>query len=185
MSLIPRLDSDFTFAPLFRFLDEFSTYSRDGVDTETFTPKFDIHEHKHSYSLHGELPGVEKKDVEIEWNDPQVSLSLFKSSLTCKSLLMYRFFILSAPRLTNYGTAKTIHIHGKTEKSYESPKEGEEIEGTKIWRSERKTGEFSRTFAFPKPVDQEHVKATMKNGILNISVPKAKKQQEQKKITIS
>ncbi|KAN0090103.1 HSP20-like chaperone [Hyaloscypha variabilis] len=150
MSLIPRLDSDFTFAPLFRFLDEFSTYSRDGVDTETFTPKFDIHEHKHSYSLHGELPGVEKKDVEIEWND-----------------------------------AQTIHIHGKTEKSYESPKEGEEIEGTKIWRSERKTGEFSRTFAFPKPVDQEHVKATMKNGILNISVPKAKKQQEQKKITIS
>lgn len=81
---------------------------------------------------------------------------------------------------------QTIHIHGKTEKSYESPKEGEEAEGGgKIWRSERKTGEFSRTFAFPQPVDQENVKATMKNGILNLSVPKMKKAPAQKKITIS
>jgi HSP20 family protein len=40
-------------------------------------------------------------------------------------------------------------------------------------------------FSFPQPVDQEHVKASMKNGILSLSVPKAKKEQAQKKITIS
>ncbi len=84
MSLIPRLDSDFTFAPLFRFLDDFSTYSRDGVDTETFTPKFDVQEHKRSYSLQGEFPGGDKKDVEIEWNDPQVSSGPFKYFLAAR-----------------------------------------------------------------------------------------------------
>ncbi|KAE9366291.1 HSP20-like chaperone [Stipitochalara longipes BDJ] len=150
MSLIPRLDSDFNFTPFFRFLDDFYNYPRDLIETQTFTPKFDIQGHKHAYNLHGELRGVEKKDIEIEWSDPQ-----------------------------------TICIHDKTEKSYESSKEGEEVEGAKIWRSERRTGDFSCTFAFPKPFDQEGVKATMKNGILNLSVPKAKKELEQKKITIS
>jgi HSP20 family protein len=74
MSLIPRpsLDSDLTFTPLFRFLDEFNNYSGGLADSPAFTPKFDIHEHKHSFSLHGELPGVEKKDVEIDFSDPQV-----------------------------------------------------------------------------------------------------------------
>jgi HSP20 family protein len=79
MSLIPRplVESDLTFTPLFRFLDDFNKYSGDLAETKSFTPKFDIQEHKHSYSLHGELPGVEKKDVEIEWSDPQVCFYLF------------------------------------------------------------------------------------------------------------
>lgn len=41
-------------------------------DLDTYMPKFDMAEHKDSYSLHGELPGVEVKDVEIEFSDPQV-----------------------------------------------------------------------------------------------------------------
>lgn len=44
---------------------------------------------------------------------------------------------------------QTVKIRGKSETSYESPKEGEEgTEGQgKVWRSERKVGEFSRTFS--------------------------------------
>jgi len=153
MSLIPRpfVDADLGFTPFFRFLDDFSNYAGE-LQTPGFTPKFDIQEHRHSYSLHGELPGVERKDVEIEFTDP-----------------------------------KTIRIHGKSETSYESPKEGEEgTEGQgKVWRSERKVGEFSRSFSFPQPVDQDRVQASMKNGILSLSVPKIKKHPETKKITIS
>ncbi|KAH8679705.1 HSP20-like chaperone [Tricladium varicosporioides] len=152
MSLIqrPLFDTDLTFTPLFRFLDDFNNYSGNAGEVRGFTPKFDVEEHKHSYSLYGELPGVEKKDVEIDFTDPQ-----------------------------------TIHIHGRTETSYTSPKEGEESEGGKIWRSERKVGEFSRSFSFPQPVNQEGVKASMKNGILSLSVPKMKGGNQVKKITIS
>ncbi|KAL9605105.1 MAG: hypothetical protein Q9219_000039 [cf. Caloplaca sp. 3 TL-2023] len=49
--------------------------------------------------------------------------------------------------------------------------------GHKYWVSERSVGEFERTFSFPGKVDQEAVKASLKNGILSIIVPKAAKQE--------
>lgn len=45
----------------------------------------------------------------------------------------------------------------------------------KRWISERRTGEFSRSFAFPSRVDQEAVKASLKDGILSITLPFAPK----------
>lgn len=47
----------------------------------------------------------------------------------------------------------------------------------KYWVSERSVGEFQRTFSFPGKVDQEAVKASLKNGILSVIVPKAAKQE--------
>lgn len=70
-------NTDASFTPFFRFLDDFDSYSRSlpGMrELDKFTPRFDMTEHKDSYSLHGELPGVESKDVEIEFSDPQVRL---------------------------------------------------------------------------------------------------------------
>ena len=46
-------------------------------------------------------------------------------------------------------------------------------DGSGYWISERSVGEFARTFSFPKQVEQENVKASLKNGILSIIVPKA------------
>lgn len=48
---------------------------------------------------------------------------------------------------------------------------------SKYWVSERSVGEFQRTFSFPGKVDQEAVKASLRNGILSIIVPKAAKQE--------
>jgi len=44
----------------------------------------------------------------------------------------------------------------------------------KYWISERSTGSFRRSFSFPNRVDHEAVKASLKNGVLSIVVPKAK-----------
>lgn len=52
----------------------------------------------------------------------------------------------------------------------------------KYWVSERSVGQFQRRFEFPGRVDQESVKASLKNGILSVIVPKAVK--AEKKITI-
>ena len=49
--------------------------------------------------------------------------------------------------------------------------------GHRYWVSERSVGQFQRTFSFPGKVDQEAVKASLKNGILSIIVPKAAKQE--------
>ncbi|KAL8730456.1 MAG: hypothetical protein Q9166_004094 [cf. Caloplaca sp. 2 TL-2023] len=48
---------------------------------------------------------------------------------------------------------------------------------SRYWVSERSVGEFQRTFSFPGKVDQEAVKASLKNGILSIVVPKAARQE--------
>jgi len=48
-----------------------------------------------------------------------------------------------------------------------------EAPASRYWVSERSIGEFQRTFSFPARVDQDAVRASLKNGILQISVPKA------------
>lgn len=40
------------------------------------------------------------------------------------------------------------------------------------WIAERSIGEFQRTFSFPVRVEQDNVRAALKNGILSIIVPK-------------
>ena len=42
------------------------------------------------------------------------------------------------------------------------------------WVSERSVGEFKRSFRFPGHVDQEGVKASLKDGLLQVVIPKAK-----------
>lgn len=51
------------------------------------------------------------------------------------------------------------------------------------WLSERFVGQFSRSFSFSERVDQEAVRASLKNGILSIVVPKAAKP-ENRRISI-
>ncbi|KAI6247079.1 heat shock protein [Erysiphe necator] len=175
MALFPRsfiTNDQSAFPPIFRLLDEFDQYSR-SVDRpnqhsslKTFTPKFDIKELRDSYQLHGELPGIDQKDVEIEFTDA--------STLTIKGRSERSYTNESADEKS--GGKAEGNADGKDKK------DKKETENT-FWVMERSVGEFSRSFGFPVPVDQDAVKASMKNGILSVIVPKAKKQ-ENKKITI-
>jgi HSP20 family molecular chaperone IbpA len=54
----------------------------------------------------------------------------------------------------------------------------------KYWLSERSVGEFTRCFIFHVRVDQDHVQASIKNGLLSVVVPKAQ-EQDSRKIPIS
>jgi HSP20 family protein len=46
-------------------------------------------------------------------------------------------------------------------------------EGYAVHRQERGAVRFARTFAFPCKVDVEHVTATVKNGMLTVTLPKS------------
>lgn len=46
--------------------------------------------------------------------------------------------------------------------------------------TERTLGDFERRFTFPVGIDQDGVRASMKNGILTIVVPKAEKSTKRK-----
>ncbi|KAH9909255.1 HSP20-like chaperone [Xylariomycetidae sp. FL2044] len=65
------------FTGLFRLIDDFDKYQGGGQSqngrhqVQSFHPKFDMRETENNFELHGELPGIEKANVHIEFTDPQ------------------------------------------------------------------------------------------------------------------
>ena len=55
-----------------------------------------------------------------------------------------------------------------------------EADDTRAYRRERVYGSFVRSFSLPKTVDATRISATYKNGILEITVPKAEEAKPRK-----
>lgn len=192
-----------SFQPLFRMLDDFDRYSRVGggehsarSHLKTFSPKWDLVETKTAFELHGELPGIEQKDVDIEFSDSHTLTIKGRTEHSYSSGTPPAGFVEDAPAQGaiegSNGHKATVEdadegAEGSTQitkqEQPKNPKQPKEPE-TKYWVSERSVGTFSRSFTFPDLVDHNGVKASMKNGVLSIHVPKAKKP-EARKITIS
>jgi len=198
MSLFPRNFHN-EFSPIFRLMDDYANLTRSGFpevkSLRTFQPKFDVSETKEGYNLHGELPGIDQKNISIEWSDG--------NTITISGRTESRYE--SGPdsqeqgRVTEAGEESKSHqptVEDEAGASSETPKEtSTEVTTTnnaqevskasapKYWVSERSVGEFHRSFSFPARVDQDAVKASLKNGILEIVVPKAAKPAN-KKISI-
>lgn len=189
-----RLYTDQGFGPLFRLLDDFDSYSRQQSphhrhlrSIPSFQPKFDVRELKDRYELHGELAGMKKENVEIEFSDPHTMLirgrierSYASGSPAEKAEDSSGGAITEEDEQHKKETTATV----EDEKSEVSPAEStgevskheKQPEDTaKYWVSERSIGEFSRTFSFPGHIDQQGVKASFKDGVLSVVVPKAKK----------
>ena len=50
-----------------------------------------------------------------------------------------------------------------------------------VWHlSERRYGQFSRSFVLPRDVDQENIHASFDNGVLKVSVPKSERARRRK-----
>jgi HSP20 family protein len=201
MSLFPRFAQEVS--PLFRVLDDYERASRhfnNSLSSEfrSFQPKFDVKELKDSYELHGELPGIEQKDVSIEWTDGN---TLAISGRTEKTLERgtrpsAAGTIEEAPDASSDTQAAPEAESSTGNEHYQKPSVtddgaddvstvattnagevvksgGNQQQEAKYWVSERSVGEFHRSFSFPTRVDHEAVKASLKNGILSIVVPKA------------
>jgi len=165
---------------------------------KTFNPKFDVKEISDAYELHGELPGIEQSQVEIEFTDSQTLSIKGRVERTYQSGKSPAGLIdpsKTAGVIEDNHTAShkaTVededHPENQTKPSTEVAKVADGNKPTepdaKFWVSERSVGEFSRSFTFPVRVEQDAVTASMKNGILSIVVPKAKKH-EGRKITIA
>lgn len=99
-------------------------------DISTVQPVVNVEETENEYLISAELPGMDKKDINISIEDNVLSISGEKKS-----------------------ESKT------DEKNYH--------------RFERSYGKFYRSFELPHVVDRENIDASYKNGVLNISLPKA------------
>jgi len=205
---------DPSFTPLFRLLHDFDSYSRSNQpeggrrkssQLPLVNPKFDIHETPTSFELHGELPGIQRQNVNIEFTDgqtimihgrieraysagtpPSAPLDAAKSGgaiteagedhasshkATVEDEADEEVKEKGRDRGSDGNTAQVAHHHGAQARARnQQPQE-------KYWVTERTVGEFSRSFTFPTLVDHDAVSARLDNGILNITVPKAKKRE--------
>ncbi|KAI5309487.1 hypothetical protein KEM55_003136 [Ascosphaera atra] len=200
----------------------------------SFTPKFDVREKDDAYYLDGEMPGVEQKDVDIEFVDEQTlqikgfmnrvyedtnvkekesekqneneNESEAEAEMTDGESDASSAAPSSRSRESSpyQATVEDVDEDGnpkqtkKSEKSEQpsSPskavtKETETKEVAKnekpqwkYWVSERSMGSFQRMFRFTEKVDQDNVRASLRNGVLSVVVPKEVKNVKRRKITI-
>lgn len=219
MAFFPRTlyNTEASFTPLFRLLEDFDSYSRQGSQCGTsnshgasrrsaalshFQPKFDVRETGDSYELHGELPGLSKDDVNIEFTEPQTLVVRGKversytagthPSAAAVEEEPKQDTVTDGAEDASKSHTRQASVADEDETSaqengfevVEEPKAAPEpkkpADKAKYWLSERSIGEFSRSFSFPSRVDQDAVTAGFDNGILSITVPKAKKHESRR-----
>ncbi|KPI34647.1 30 kDa heat shock protein [Cyphellophora attinorum] len=148
------------------------------VATTSFSPKFDVKETKDAYELQGELPGIEHKNLVIEFSDDHTLLINGRTEHTREEAPVF-----GEQQKDDQSDATTEQ---STEVATTGSKEVAKQAGQQqtYWVSERSVGEFSRSFSFPQRVNQDAIKASLKNGILSVVVPKIGQQTTRRKIEV-
>lgn len=189
MSLFPRFTQEF--APLFRLMDDYDTSAFRDInktlhEARSFTPKFDVKEVADAYELHGEFPGIEQKDISIEWTDANTLTVKGRHERVREEGERPDTKSIEEGKQEHYQKPSVEEETAEAGTSTEVSKKGEQdvakTDGhqPRYWVSERSVGEFHRSFSFPTRVDQDAVKASLKNGILSVVVPKAQAPQPRK-----
>ncbi|KAJ3872232.1 HSP20-like chaperone [Lentinula edodes] len=78
-----------------------------------------------------------------------------------------------------------LDMHNGRLTVYAETKVSEEHEQFGYAVRERSVGNFSRTLQLPQGVREEEIKASMEDGVLTVTFPKATAEEKPKKITIS
>lgn len=182
--LFPRasrnIASEFNQIPqLFRALDDvlFTGQSaRAGTFPQrTFAPRVDLYETQSAFEVKADLPGVEKDNLSIEFDDENTLVINGKVEKGGES---------TGPEVYEADTPEHHNGKEKTQQTGIATSAGEsQANGRRVWQGERLVGEFSRSFSFPSAVDHDNIQASLNNGILSIVVPK-KAQQAAKRIQI-
>ena len=134
---VPFFDRDEFLTPFDRMFDTlFETSFPEVVRTVgvkpfegTAYPKVNVYEYDEKVGIVAEIPGLDKKDLTIEVQDGNLTISGEKHSII-------------------------------------------EDDKAKVLRRELKGSSFKRSFALGDNLDGDKIKASFKNGVLNIDVPK-------------
>jgi len=194
-----------SFNGLFRLLEDFDNYSRDASPrgarrgqqaTKWFNPRFDVRETEHAFELHGELAGIEKDNVNIEFTEPQTMvvkghIERSYSSGTSTPVAEEEHDTVVVDKESHKATVTDEADESATQESGKQVEKAEKKEvgrpappRERYWHQERAVGSFQRTFQFPTRVDETGVTARIENGILHVTVPKAPKH-ESRRIAIA
>ena len=116
----------------------------------------DVIENEDEYIVTAELPGFSESEVEVSLNENLMVISALKKVEEKED---------SSTHSTSSGTA--------------NPEAGDDTSTSSATRDkvnyllkERAEGQYKRSFSLPKDADREAIKATLKDGVLNLSISK-------------
>jgi len=160
---------------------------RQREDLPVLRQRFSEHETDTAFEIRGELPGFGKKDVSIEFTDGRTIVVRGRVEQTSTSGKPPASALEGTETPATSEDEATVDREHQVTVQDEHEAEKAEREGTEVpeakpadnesYSVKRSVREFSRTFTFSTDVNQEAVKANLKNGILTVEVPKVKKQE--------
>ncbi|VUC32773.1 unnamed protein product [Clonostachys rosea] len=177
-----------SFNPLFRLMEDYDRYSKgDSSSAEApsiqWQPKFDIRETSDSYYLHGELPGVNKEHISIEFPELQTLVIHGKSERTYTSGSADDAAKASSRRNSHQATVED-EADAEAAKPEAVVEQKKPADTAKYWLAERNIGGFSRSFTFGSRIEEEGISAKLQDGILTVVIPKAK-QYETRRVVVN
>ncbi|KAL7311889.1 hypothetical protein PS15m_009600 [Mucor circinelloides] len=129
-------------------------------------PTTDILETKYCYELQAEVPGFDKKDIQIEVPDSH--------TVVLKGTMQQEHKMESPPASSDTqaaeGTSDTQQITATV--ANKEKQVGQAPQGHQWWVQERVSGSFFRSFQLPIDIDPQTIKASCANGVLKVTIPK-------------
>lgn len=162
----------------------------------TSTPKFDVKETEDAYLLEGELPGVAKKDISLDFIDDNTLVLKTKTETIReeKPAPQAEQKQVEGAADTQMSGANPDAEGPEAAKSTEAQDKDKQVTTTNQNKdvaqagpqptyhlTERTYGSFQRAFSFPSEVKHEEVKAKLANGVLTMTIPKVQKTAEPEK----
>jgi len=139
------------------------TESLEILEIESFyrTPLTNIIENENDYNLLIELPGLDKKHVNIALQDGVLEII--------------------GEKALKYKEEKEDKKEKHKDKKDKKKEKGKKIEGDYL-RREFRSASFFRSFHLPEEINLEGIDASFKNGVLRLKIPKKTSETEDKKV---
>jgi HSP20 family molecular chaperone IbpA len=148
---------------------------------DVVNPHFDLVEGRTSYTIYGELPGLDRDGVNVEVNDHTYAITISgllwrPTPVEANGTTVHAGAPTEAPGLDTLveGKSTDASYRGKDSLDVEHRERRASVSSDLHWHvTERRVGEFRRQFQFPfEMVEMHKVQAIMKDGLLTLTVPK-------------
>jgi HSP20 family protein len=131
-----------------------------GQGNATLVPSIDISETENEILITAEMPGLERKDVEITVEDDVLTIRGEK-----------KFETEQGNAQSDQGASQSAKGQNEANKS-DKKADNTNAKPTNYHVTERSYGVFLRVLQLPTRIDPAKVEATMHNGVLKIRIPK-------------
>merc|ERR1712159_246410 len=143
----------------------------------------DVKHTNESIEISADLPGVSKDDIKIDF-DSQKNILTISGERTYEKKYSSPIDENSDGNKPPSSSSSSSSKSSKSSKSKSDENDNTKVMNEKFIRTERSYGKTSRSIRLPQGIDVDAIRASMDNGVLNISIPKPEEKESTRRITL-